>query len=67
MGNSAINTVSMDRKGLSLWESGRENLLSAIVFCAGMILLAKWTLSDLDWAEVICSENGPLERMSAGL
>jgi hypothetical protein len=67
MGYSAINARSMDRKGLRLLESGGKILLSAIVFCTGMTLLAKWTLSDLSWAEVICSENGPLERMSAGL
>ena len=64
---SLFNAGAGNRKGRGFWITCGENLLSAIVFCVGLVILAKLTLSDLDWADIICSENGPVERMSAAL
>ena len=49
------------------WDSVGFPLLSASLFCGALVILAKGTLPNLDWIGVICSENGPVERMSAGL
>jgi len=43
------------------------NLVGALVFCVTMIVLAKWSTNLPGWREVIVSENGPVERMSAGV
>ena len=43
------------------------NLVGALVFCLTMIVLAKWFTNLPEWRDVIVSENGPVERMSAGV
>lgn len=58
---------AIEAKGLGLRVPVGKHLLSAIIFCSVLVILAKVTLSHLDWVGVICSENGPVERMSAGL
>lgn len=43
------------------------NLAGALVFCATMVVLAVVSTNLLNWQDVIVSENGPVERMSAGV
>jgi hypothetical protein len=44
-----------------------KNFAGALIFSVTMIILARW-FSDLPaWRDVIVSENGPVERMSAAL
>ena len=62
-----FNAEAANDKGLRLWFMGGGNLLSAMVFCLSLAILAKLTLWDLSWGDIICSENGPVERMSAAL
>lgn len=38
-----------------------------IGFCAVVIVLAKWATELSEWRDVISSENGPVERMSAAI
>lgn len=47
--------------------SFRGNLWKAFVFCVLMVVLALWSSDVPDWQDVIVSENGPVERMSAGM
>jgi len=42
-------------------------LIQAIIFCTSVIVLAKWGTGLTEWREVIASENGPVERMSAAV
>jgi hypothetical protein len=42
-------------------------LIQAFIFCSVVIVLAKWGTGISEWREVIASENGPVERMSAGV
>lgn len=44
-----------------------RNLAEAVFFCLTMTLLAKWSTNLPGWADVIASENGPVEMMSAGV
>jgi hypothetical protein len=44
-----------------------ENLVGALVFCVMMVVLAIWSTNLPNWQNVIVSENGPVERMSAGV
>jgi hypothetical protein len=44
-----------------------KHLIQAIIFCASVIVLAKWGTGLPEWREVIASENGPVERMSAAV
>ena len=44
-----------------------ENLVGALVFCGMMVVLAIWSTNLPNWQHVIVSENGPVERMSAGV
>ena len=43
------------------------NLVGALAFCFSMMVLAKWFTNLPGWQDVIVSENGPVERMSAGV
>ena len=43
------------------------HLIQAIIFCTSVIVLAKWGTGLSEWQEVIASENGPVERMSAAV
>jgi hypothetical protein len=43
------------------------NLLGALVFCVTMVVLAIWSTKLPNWPDVMVSENGPVERMSAGV
>ena len=43
------------------------HLLWSIAFGVGMIILIKWFTALPEWQDVIASENGPIERMSAAL
>jgi hypothetical protein len=45
----------------------RGNLWEAFVFCVMMVVLALWSSDLPNWQEVIVAENGPVERMSAGM
>ena len=67
MKTSAENRKSGHGAGWEFGESVGSPLLSSSLFCGALVILAKGTLSNLDWIGVICSENGPVERMSAGL
>jgi len=67
MRDSPFKAEAANGKGLRLWLTGGEDLLSAMVFCLSLAILAKLTLWDLSWGDIICSENGPVERMSAAL
>lgn len=67
-----MNNPSEKRKSdhgvdFGFWEPVGVPLLTASLFCGALVILAKGTLSNLDWVGVVCSENGPVERMSAGL
>ena len=42
-------------------------LIQVFIFCSVVIVLAKWGTGTPEWQEVIASENGPVERMSAGV
>lgn len=42
-------------------------LIQAFIFCSVVIVMAKWGTGILEWQEVIALENGPVERMSAGV
>ncbi|GJL58429.1 MAG: hypothetical protein NPIRA03_12860 [Nitrospirales bacterium] len=44
-----------------------KNLLEAFTFCLTMTVLAKWSTNLPAWGDVIASENGPVEMMSAGV
>ena len=44
-----------------------KNFIQVIGFCAVMIVLAKWGTELPQWQNVIASENGPVERMSAAI
>ena len=44
-----------------------KDLIQAIIFCTSVIVLAKWGTGLREWQEVIASENGPVERMSAAV
>jgi hypothetical protein len=44
-----------------------KNLIQAIIFCSSVIVLAKWGTGLPEWRDVIASENGPVERMSAAV
>jgi len=44
-----------------------KHLIQAIIFCTAVIVLAKWGTGLPEWREVIASENGPVERMSAAV
>ena len=44
-----------------------KQLIQAIIFCTSVIVLAKWGTGLTEWREVIASENGPVERMSAAV
>ena len=44
-----------------------KHLIQAIIFCTSVIVLAKWGTGLSEWREVIASENGPVERMSAAV
>lgn len=48
-------------------QSYRANLWKAFVFCVMMLGLALWSSDLPNWQDVIVSENGPVERMSAGV
>ena len=43
------------------------NLAEAFVFSLAFIVLAKWFTDVPGWRDIMVSENGPVERMSAGL
>lgn len=43
------------------------NLVQVIGFCVAMIVLVKWGAGISEWRDVIASENGPVERMSAAI
>ena len=49
---------------LMLWF---KPLIQAFIFCSVVIVLAKWGTGLPEWREVIASENGPVERMSAAV
>jgi hypothetical protein len=62
------------QKAFLFWTLGERpvqlfwgNLGGALVFCVTMIVLAKWFTNLPGWRDVIVSENGPVERMSAGV
>ena len=44
-----------------------KQLIQAVIFCTSVIVLAKWGTGIPEWREVIASENGPVERMSAAV
>ena len=44
-----------------------KHLIQAIIFCTSVIVLTKWGTGHPEWREVIASENGPVERMSAAV
>lgn len=44
-----------------------RNLVEALFFCLTMTFLAKWSTNLPAWGDVIASENGPVEMMSAGV
>jgi hypothetical protein len=44
-----------------------KHLIQAIIFCTSVIVLTKWGTGLSEWREVIASENGPVERMSAAV
>lgn len=44
-----------------------RNLAEALFFCLTMTLWAKWSTNLPGWGDVIASENGPVEMMSAGV
>ena len=44
-----------------------KHLIQAIIFCISVIVLAKWGTGIPEWREVIASENGPVECMSAAV
>ena len=44
-----------------------KHLIQAIIFCISVIVLTKWGTGLSEWREVIASENGPVERMSAAV
>ena len=43
------------------------NLVGALVFCVTMVVLAIGSTNVPNWQDVIVSENGPVESMSAGV
>ncbi len=43
------------------------NLVGALVFCVMMVVLAIWSTNLPNWQDVMVSENGLVERMSAGV
>ena len=44
-----------------------RNLVGALACCVTMVVLAKWFTNLPGWRDVIVSENGPVEAMSAGV
>jgi len=44
-----------------------KSFIQVIGFCAVVIVLAKWATELPEWRDVISSENGPVERMSAAI
>ncbi|MEX2493494.1 MAG: hypothetical protein WD425_17210 [Nitrospirales bacterium] len=44
-----------------------ENLVGALAFCVTMVILAIWSTNLPNWQDIIVSEHGPVERMSAGV
>ncbi len=44
-----------------------KRLIQAMIFCTAVIMLAKWGTGLPEWRDVIASENGPVERMSAAV
>jgi len=44
-----------------------KHLIQAIIFCTAVIVLVKSGTGLPEWREVIASENGPVERMSAAV
>ncbi len=44
-----------------------RQLNGAIIFCVVAVMLAKWGTGLPGWRDVIASENGPVERMSAAV
>ncbi len=63
----ALNSSTITRED----NAGRPHwvgqLLCAIGFAAVVVALAKWGTPLPGWADVIASENGPVERMSAAV
>lgn len=45
----------------------QTHILQAIVFSATVIALVKWGTTLPKWHDIIASENGPVERMSAAM
>ena len=44
-----------------------KTFIQVVGFCVVMIVLAKWGTELPEWQNVIASENGPVERMSAAI
>lgn len=44
-----------------------KHLVQVMFFCIGVTVLAKWGTGLPGWRDVIASENGPIERMSAAI
>ena len=44
-----------------------KKFIQVIGFCAAVIVLVKWGTGLAEWRDVIASENGPVERMSAAI
>ncbi len=44
-----------------------QQFLWSIGFCVLVIVLVRWGTGMPEWRDIIASENGPVERMSAGL
>ena len=55
--------IDLSQRNYSWW----WQLSGAIVFCAVAVMLAKWGTGLPGWRDVIASENGPVERMSAAV
>lgn len=44
-----------------------KHLVQVMIFCMAVTVLAKWGTALPGWRDVIASENGPVERMSAAI
>lgn len=54
-------------ENLKFLREGQKNVFSALSFCVLMIVMTKVTFPHLPWDLLLSAEDGPVERMTAGL